>query len=88
MSTRRSRSEICFDVLEKIKEGVQKPTKIMYRTNISWTVLDDILDQLKEQGLIMEEKTGKRIIYEITEKGNNVLGSYRYAYEQVALTSH
>ena len=34
---RRSRLEIFFDVLAIIARGVSKPTRIMYKTNLSWT---------------------------------------------------
>ena len=70
---RRSRLEIFFDVLAVIERGVSKPTRIMYKTNLSWTSMHDIFATLIEGGFILEEQvcTAKR--YSITEKGQNAL---------------
>ncbi len=71
--------EIYLDVLRVIKEGVHKPTRIMYGANLSWKPLQQVLKSLLDQGLIIEidvsdggdRRTTKH--YEITQKGENVL---------------
>lgn len=71
--------EIYLDVLRVIKEGVHKPTRIMYGANLSWKPLQQVLQSLLDQGLIIEidvsdggdRRTTKH--YEITQKGENVL---------------
>jgi len=71
--------EIYLDVLRVIKEGVHKPTRIMYGANLSWKPLQQVLRSLLDQGLILEidvsdggdRRTTKH--YEITQKGENVL---------------
>ena len=71
--------EIYLDVLRVIKEGVHKPTRIMYGANLSWKPLQQVLRSLLDQGLIIEidvsdggdRRTTKH--YEITQKGENVL---------------
>jgi predicted transcriptional regulator len=70
---RRSRLEIFFDVLAVIDRGVNKPTRIMYKTNLSWTSLHDIFETLIDGNFILEDafETSKR--YSITEKGQNAL---------------
>ncbi len=70
---RRSRLEIFFDVLAVIARGVSKPTRIMYKTNLSWTSLHEVFETLIEGGFILEKqvRTSKR--YSITEKGQNAL---------------
>jgi predicted transcriptional regulator len=70
---RRSRLEIFFDVLAVIERGVSKPTRIMYKTNLSWTSLNDIFGTLIEGGFILEEAVGTSKRYSITEKGQNAL---------------
>lgn len=79
MTRRRSKLEIYLDVLRVIKEGVHKPTRIMYGANLSWKPLQQVLQSLLDQGLIIEidvsdggdRRTTKH--YEITQKGENVL---------------
>ena len=78
MSGRRSKFEIYVDILTQIKNGVSKPTKIMYHSNLSWDRLGKILKSLIAQGFITErivnerDKRTKRV-YRITKKGDNVL---------------
>jgi len=76
---RRSRLEIYYDILQTISEGTQKPTRIMYRTNLSWRPLQEVFESLLSQGFIEEKKTRTSKIYGITEKGKSVLGYYRQA---------
>lgn len=70
---RRSRLEIFFDVLAVIERGVSKPTRIMYKTNLSWTSMHDIFETLIEGGFILEEQVGTAKRYFIAEKGQNAL---------------
>jgi len=73
MTRKRSKLEIYLDILKVIKKGVNKPTRIMYSTNLSWTPLKNILSSMLEQKLIAEERIGNRKVYHITEKGMNGL---------------
>lgn len=85
MSSRRSRIEIYLDVLQAIRKGVQKPTLIMYRTNLSWKPLMQILDAMMEQDLIISEDMGRHVTYKITEKGANVLNYFNEAMELIEI---
>jgi len=73
MAHKRSRLEIYLDVLKVIRQGTHKPTRIMYRTNLSWKPLMKILDSMLDQGLIYKAEEGKHITYNIADKGRNVL---------------
>jgi predicted transcriptional regulator len=70
---RRSRLEIFFDVLAVIDRGVTKPTRIMYKTNLAWTSLQEVFETLIDGGFIQQEafKNSKR--YSITDKGRSAL---------------
>ncbi len=74
---RRSRLEICLDILRAVQKGVNKPTRIMYAVNISWNPLQKVLGSLVSAGFIgeIESKGDKRTTrrYEITQSGLNVL---------------
>ena len=70
---RRSRLEIYFDILDVISRGTSKPTRIMYKTNLSWITLQDMFKILIEGSFIREEKEKSSLRYYITEKGRNAL---------------
>ena len=70
---RRSRLEIYFDILDVISRGTTKPTRIMYKTNLSWITLQEMFEILIEGSFITEEKEKNSLRYYITEKGKNAL---------------
>lgn len=70
---KRSRLEIFIDVLRAIKRGTIKPTRIMYRTNLSWKPLMKVLEAMIAQGLIEAKNDGKHITYGITKKGREIV---------------
>ena len=74
---RRSRLDICINLLRAVRAGVRKPTRIMNSINISWNSLQKTLDSMLSAGFIkkIETKRNKRSTkhYEITQKGSNVL---------------
>ena len=78
---RRSRLEIYFDVLKVIDKGTDKPTRIMYETNLSWTSLCSVFDTLINSDFIREEKWKSSKRYHITEKGRNALSYHMKSVE-------
>ena len=76
MISKRSKLEIYLDILKAIREGTHKPTRIMYRTNLSWKPLKKIIDSMLDQGLICKTEKGKHTTYEISEKGRDVLNYF------------
>jgi predicted transcriptional regulator len=78
---RRSRLEIYFAILEVIDREIDKPTRIMYKANLSWNSLQDHLTTLLNGEFIREEivKNGTR--YFITEKGKRSLYYHRKSIE-------
>ena len=83
MDPKRSRLEIYLDVLRVIRRGTHKPTRIMYRTNLSWIPLMKILDSMIDQTLISKVEEGKHVTYDITSKGKNVLEYFEKAMELI-----
>jgi len=74
---RRSKLDICLDVLRAVKKGVKKPTRIMCAVNMSWSPLQKILTSMVSGEFIrkIEAKDNKhsKNYYEITQSGLNVL---------------
>jgi predicted transcriptional regulator len=78
MNKKRTRLEIIRDILEVIKSrnGKIKPTHILYKSNLSYSMMEEYLDELKEKGFVTEtEKEGNKT-YKITEKGMEFLNKY------------
>ena len=79
--SRRSKLEIHLEVLQIVKSGTSKPTRIMYEANLSWDHLNRVLGLLKDQGLIQEldttnsrrrdKRTNRK--YVLTQEGENVV---------------
>lgn len=80
---KRSRLQIYFDVLIAVSEGETIQTRIMYRSNLSWKRIQQILVTLLDQGYVQmdDEKNAKR--YRITERGLRALQYYVRAVEDV-----
>ncbi len=78
MKNRRSKLEI-YLVLKVIKEGTTKPTRIMYAANLSWKLIQSVLNSMVNQDLIEEidvsTSRDKRTntIYKVTTKGDSVI---------------
>lgn len=85
MSKRRSRLELYVEVLKVIGKGVNKPTNIMYKCNLSWINLKEILNFLLKQNFISVVDEDGRKTYRLTERGREVLEYFSRA--QTLLTT-
>lgn len=82
---RRSRLEIYIEFLSNIKRGVNKPTQIMYATNLSWYAFKRVMEKMLASGHVHEIDTTieraprsrrdnrTKKIYRLTEKGERVI---------------
>jgi predicted transcriptional regulator len=78
-------------VLESVRAGEDKPTRIMYDANLSWEPTRRILSSLVDQEFLSEiHGSGDRRSYTryvITEKGLNVLEYFNEAKRLIDLTT-
>ena len=65
-----------LDVIRS-KSGKIKPTHILYKSNLSYQMMEEHLTELKEKGFIKEHTNGRSRTYSITEKGHSYLERYR-----------
>lgn len=85
--TKRSRLQIYFEVLQVIERGTIKPTKIMYKTNLSWNTLCRVFEVLIDSAFIIREEKKKNVKrYYVTGKGKRALMYYRRSIEELAAT--
>ncbi|MGA2874855.1 MAG: archaellum operon transcriptional activator EarA family protein [Nitrososphaerales archaeon] len=84
---RRSRIETFFDVLCTIGSGIEKPTHIMYKANLSWTVMQLYTDSLIRKGLVLFEESEGKKRYRLTEKGRQIMQQYLSIKEDLDIIS-
>lgn len=70
---RRTRYELYHDVLKAINTGIEKPTRIMYKANLTYDNLQKIFSTLIENGFIREEYKGDTKRYYITTRGKKAI---------------
>ena len=80
---RRSRFDHYCDVLQVIELGVEKPTRIMSKANLTYKMLQDIVATLVHNQFIREEISGTKKRYFITRKGKNALHHDRHKLQKV-----
>jgi predicted transcriptional regulator len=73
---RRSKLETYIDILHVIGEGIDRPTHVMYKSNVSWIALQHALKTLINQNFLTEDEEGNRKKYKLTNKGFRVLEYY------------
>ena len=81
---KRSRLELYFDVIKAIGEGVDKPTRIMYKANLSWVTLGEALATLVNKEFVVEKKMGNSHRYLLSDKGQNALEHFNKALENLS----
>lgn len=84
---RRSRMETYCDIIKAIGSGAEKPTHIMYRANLSWTVMQGYIKSLETQGLVVGQDAEGKKLYQLTERGFGLLKQYLSIKEDLRLTA-
>jgi len=78
MTRKRSRLEICLDVLEVLEKKSDCMTHVMYKSNLSWLPLNKLLNNLESKGWIKSERSIEYSAkYSITDKGREMLKFFR-----------
>ena len=69
--SRRNRSEIIYDMLDALAKnrGRLKPTRLLYKANLSHAQMKDYIEELMRKDLIVHVQEKKAQYYEITEEG-------------------
>jgi predicted transcriptional regulator len=73
---KRSKMEILIDILPAIARGNNKPTNIMYRSNLSWKRVSISLDILVNQGMLNKSISEDHANHNLTERGYAALMLY------------
>jgi predicted transcriptional regulator len=73
---RRSKMETYCDILRAIGAGAEKPTHILYKANLSWTVMQGYIRALETQGLVVSQDDDGKRLYHLTDKGFQLLNQF------------
>jgi predicted transcriptional regulator len=80
----RSKMEIYLSILRAIlREKYAKPTRIMYKSNTSWLLLQQILSSFTKNNLIGCIVESGRKLYFLTDDGKRALETLEAAYDIV-----
>ena len=75
---RRSKLEVFMDIIKVVaEEREMKRTRIMYKANLAWNVLDETLESLEKKGLLASRDTPSGAVLTPTTNGLLVLNTYR-----------
>ena len=74
--SRRSKLETYFAIVEVIGNGFEKPTHIMYKANLSWSVMQRYIKNLELRGIVSCGQVEGKRGYHLTQKGFELLSKY------------
>ncbi len=79
MTSKRGKPEIVFDILSAVRDssGQIKPTRLLYKSNLSHARLKLYLESLVKQELLAVEKKHDKKLIALTQKGYHFLDEYR-----------
>ena len=73
----RSKPRILADILSAIVgEGVARPTHIMYKANLSWSVMQEYITNLESFGILNSAVMDGKRVFHLTQKGFALLNKY------------
>jgi predicted transcriptional regulator len=78
MTSKRGKPEIVFDILLAVRDngGNIKPTRLLYKSNLSHARLKLYLDSLVTQELLTTEVKADKKVIKLTPKGYSFLDEY------------
>jgi predicted transcriptional regulator len=78
MERKRNRLEIIYDILRVISEknGKIKPTHVLYKSNLSYNMMEEYLNELIEKEFIKKVDTPRGKSYMVTDKGFEYMSKY------------
>jgi len=82
---RRSRMETVYEVLQVIESGPMIITHIMYRTNLSWKAVNELLKTFERQGLVASSSQQGKNAYNLTQKGRALLHQFSQIRDELRL---
>lgn len=73
---RRSRMETYCEIVKAVGGGAQRPTHIMYKANLSWSVMQEYITNLESFGILNSAVMDGKRVFHLTQKGFALLNKY------------
>ena len=70
--------EVFMDIMKVVaEERTMKRTRIMYKANLAWTVLNEALDSMEKKGILESKETPSGVVVTATPNGLELLNRFR-----------
>ena len=78
MVERRDKVKIIYDILKSVQEknGKIKPTHLLYKSNLSYKRMQELVQDLIAKNMLAEEQHSGSKMYVLTEKGHKFVNEY------------
>lgn len=81
--SRRTRTELVYQVLESIESGIHKPTNILFNARLNWRNYKNIIEMLMENNYVVKNESDdpssrNKVQYYLSEDGKEALQGMRY----------
>ena len=73
---RRSKIETYCEIVKAVGTGAQRPTHIMYKANLSWSVMQEYISYLESSDILTSAVVDGKRMFHLTEKGFGLLNKY------------
>ena len=74
---RRSKLEVFMDIMKVVaEEREMRRTRIMYKANLAWKVLNEALDSMERRGILVSQETPSGVFVRLTPSGKETLDRF------------
>jgi len=74
---RRSKLEVFMDIMKVVaEEREMRRTRIMYKANLAWKVLNEALDSMEKRGILLSQETPSGVFVKLTPTGKEILDRF------------
>lgn len=77
MKKNRNEVQIIFELLGELNDGNSQTSSLLRRVNIPFSKYQELLDRLKERGLVDITMEGNKNSINLTDKGREFIEQYR-----------
>lgn len=77
MRKNRNEVQIIFEFMQEIKDGNSQTSSLLRKVNIPFNKYQELVQQLKDRGMLSVTPDGSKVALELTDKGKEFLEQYK-----------
>ncbi|MCL4450013.1 MAG: hypothetical protein M1123_04960 [Candidatus Thermoplasmatota archaeon] len=77
MRKNRNEVQIIFEFMEEIRDGNSQTSSLLRKVNIPFNKYQELIQQLKDRGMLSVTPDGSKTVLELTDKGKEFLEQYK-----------